>query len=273
MNRFKAFVFACLLALGCGAAEDGYDAEDQGDVYEDTDIGILEQALSFSDSYGLQSGSGAGQSFRCVTGQSSDCMVPRFKKVQIGLNTDGVPLNADRVLFSTAVDNAITLGNTHASGFSYNRENGTGCDPDEVCITIHAQSASAPTGGFTSDDIRRYVSLQFTGGVDLGAVRTFKGIAVHVNWTALKTYRGDSTCTNTSGDVCFNGMGHVVKWGAAAATGAGTTTNSSVTGKGNDRDVDGNTGSLMAAVDICRAAQYNASNPSSFTTFADTCGF
>lgn len=238
----------------------------------DADIGSLEQGLSGDTSFGVSEAS-ANFQFRCLAG-TDPCYVPLKKNIQIKLITDGVPLNADRVLFGQVVTEAVRRANTHSTGFHYEVFDATGCDPAEVCLDFYAQNPGAVPAGEAVDSIRRYISYGMGTTATVGSGRrTFKTIGAFANWNTLKAYKGDTTCVNVTSDTCYNAMINLVLNALSTASGGGISTNTSTAGKGNDFDVDGNTGNMAGAPDLCRMLDYNASNPASYTVQADACGF
>lgn len=227
----------------------------------------------FDASYGVSIGSSNAQ-FRCAAGQAGDCRIPLFRTVQVGLNVDGVPLNADRTMFGSMLTEAMRLANLPDNGFSYHRENGTGCAPDEVCLTFFAQSPLSFPAGLATDDVRRYIGLQYGQVNDMGTHGTWKQMSARANWTSLKTFRGDATCAGAipGGDVCLNGMKHLLLNAILAASGSGITNSASGTANGADRDVDGQTGPFASAGDVCRQRDYDPGFAQEFAVDPDACG-
>lgn len=274
---------ACWMA--CGYADDApdYYPDDGGYDYgpdESDASGVLGQAVTAHDSFGI-SNEGTNKMFRCLATQFN-CMLPAKKKVQIKFDDTGI-LASDRPAWVLAIHDAVSracaaLPDPGGGVCRYSIFADAGCNTDRVCMTFKPNGGVTVPAGDGSDSIRRYVgNVGYSTIVTLpgGSRKTFRGMQVNGNWTALKAYRGDAVCTQTTGDACYNGMVHMALLALDLASGMGITTNTSADGKGNDADVNGTgtTGSLAATPDLCRFNAYSDANPAVFTPVADSCGF
>lgn len=271
-NIVKAFI-CCVAFVACAGA----DLEDNG---SDQEIGTAEQPITLAPSYGVRNvGVQAIDSGgRCFQPASGNCYVPRFKVIEVDLDTNGVPLNADRTMFGTEKTNAINSNNASGvkGGFTFMAFQQQGfCSTGHTCVRVKAQSSTPPVfnAAWTpATSIRRYIQCIPGDTVAMGEgtnLFTFGNMVCNVNFVGLKAFLGVGSGTNCPNSTAC-GVQQLMYHAVAQVAGNGWTTAPSGNNNGADFDVSA-TSFAISAGDICRRSQYNPTTPHVFFNLPDTC--
>lgn len=281
MNKYIAIgLVGALAACGGSDERDGWDdlneenpQEDVGDAGDGLQLGVAQQPIHVQQLYGVQR-SNAGRQLRCVAGASSDCMVPKTRKLEFSpCDANGIALDADRVLWCKVYGAEIGKADAVNNRFRIRVEPGDGTSGETLC-QIRPQEAFTPASSSTAD-IRHYVGgYGYSGIVDFGPYSQFGVLIVRGDFAAMKAFKG-GTCADTATNQCVRGMRHMIQAGIAACAGTGLTSNAGANGTGVDVDLTTAHPTFsdpwVTAGDACRQNDYDEASPG-FGFAPDICG-
>jgi hypothetical protein len=266
----KYLVLLSVSLSACGGAEQSDDGQE---------LGTSQAALTLSTNYGVRGGAVQGEDTggRCAAGASGTCFVPRYKTIEFRLSTNGVPLNADRNMFATELNNARGSNGAGgvAGGFSFlNFQQRGWCQSGHICVQVNAQSATLPnfnSAWTPTTSIRRYIQCipEQTQAMGEGTnVSTFGLMTCNINFVGLKAFKGIASATACPNSTACS-IQELMYYAVAQAAGNGWTKNSSGNNTGVDFDVSPTT-TAIGAGDSCRRADYDSTSPHMVFRF-ETC--